>query len=116
MEPPKAERYEITSLSLELAKAFQKRTEGHRLEALFTVCLAFGVRMGEALGLKREDIDFERHKLTLGRALQRQKGKGLVEIPPRSEPGDRCAPKQIIDRYAPRNTGAKSAGSRVQGA
>lgn len=116
-EPPKAERHEIEPFTLEQAKRFLKRIEGHRLEALFTICLAVGLRKGEALGLKWVDLDLIRHKLTVGRALQRQKGKGLVEIPPKSDRGRRVidlpafAVRSLLKHKASQETESIEAGS-----
>jgi integrase len=61
---------------------------GERLEALYSVALALGLRQGEVLGLRWSDIDLEAGSLTVRRALQRIKGKyQLVE--PKSETSKR---------------------------
>jgi integrase len=39
-------------LSPEQARAFLDAAKGERLEALYTVTLSLGLRMGEALGLR----------------------------------------------------------------
>ncbi len=43
-----------------------------------------GLRLGEASGLKWEDLDLAAGKLTVRRALQRQRGKGLVLVEPKT--------------------------------
>jgi integrase len=43
-----------------------------------------GLRLGEALGLRWEDIDFEQDRLQVRRALQRQRGQGLVLVEPKT--------------------------------
>jgi integrase len=58
-------------LSPEQARAFLDAAKGERLEALYTVALSLGLRMGEALGLRWQDIDFERRVLTVNRLLER---------------------------------------------
>ena len=45
--------------------------EGHRLETLFTLALATGMRRGELLGLKWQDIDLTKGKLQVRRVLTR---------------------------------------------
>ena len=50
---------------------FPDAAKGERLEALYTVALSLGLRMGEALGLRWQYIDFERRVLTVNRILER---------------------------------------------
>src|ERR1035438_378816 len=56
--------------------AFLNVLKGHRLEALFSVTLALGLREGEALGLRWQDIDLEAAELHVSYALQRIKRPG----------------------------------------
>ncbi len=72
---PKCESYEPVVLGPSEAKEFIRAAQGHRLEAFFVVALALGLRRGEALGIKWEDIDFEDRTLTIRRTLQRVAGK-----------------------------------------
>ena len=48
---------------------------GERLEALYAVALAAGLRQGEALGLHWSDVDLETGTLTVRQTLQRVAGK-----------------------------------------
>jgi integrase len=62
----------------ELARLFQA-TEDDRFHALWVVLGTLGLRLGEALGLKWDDIDWKRGTLTLQRKLERDRfGKGLI--------------------------------------
>jgi integrase len=79
-EPPKCERFRIEPLSPEQARALLDATKGARLEALYVVALACGLRMGEVLGLRWQDVDLDRAQLTVAGTLQRQKGRGLVLV------------------------------------
>jgi integrase len=67
-------------MSPEQARAFLDLVRGDRLEALYTVALAIGLRQGEALGLQWNDIDLDTGTLSVRHALQRIGGKlQLVE-------------------------------------
>jgi integrase len=41
------------------ARTFLQAVRGDRLEALYAVALAVGLRQGEALGLRWQDVDLE---------------------------------------------------------
>lgn len=56
----------------------------HRLGALFTVALAVGLRHGEALGLRWDDVDLDAGTLTVRHALQRVGGK-LTLVDPKTQ-------------------------------
>lgn len=58
-------------LTPDQAKAFLAAAAGHRLEALFTVALSLGLRLGEALGLMWSDLDLDAGTLTVRRSVQR---------------------------------------------
>jgi Phage integrase family/Trypsin-like peptidase domain len=61
-----------------------KAASKHRLGAMFCVALAVGLRLGEALGLRWEDVDLQNGTLTVRQALQRVEGK-LQFVEPKSE-------------------------------
>jgi integrase len=61
------------------ARTLLRTLQHDRLEALFTVPLAVGLRPGEALGLMWSDIDWERGTLHVSRALQRIEGRLRIE-------------------------------------
>jgi integrase len=75
VKPPKVERKEINPLDREQTKALFEATSGDRLEALYVLAVHTGMREGELLGLKWEDVDFECGVLRLRRALVREGGK-----------------------------------------
>jgi integrase len=78
VESPKCERFRIEPLSPDGAGTLLDMAKGDRLEALYAVALACGLRMGEILGLRWKEVDFENVRMTVSQALQRQKGRGLV--------------------------------------
>jgi len=79
-DAPKVVQREMTALTPDEAKQLLKAVRGDRLEALYTVALALGLRQGEALGLRWQDIDVDARSLTVRYQLQRVDGKpALVE-------------------------------------
>jgi integrase len=75
VRPPRAKRTDVQPLDPGQARTLLQTVQGHRLEALFTVALAIGLRPGEALGLQWQDVDLEAGTLSVRRALQRINGK-----------------------------------------
>lgn len=73
-DPPKSEHHEIQPLSAQQARAFLHAVTGDRLEALFTVAVALGMRQGEILGLHWKDVNLDEGTLFVRYQLQRIKG------------------------------------------
>lgn len=69
------------ALTPEAARRVLEAARGDRLEALYSVALALGLRQGEALGLMWSDIDLDIGTLRVRRASQRipHQGTQLVE-------------------------------------
>src|SRR5205823_12753705 len=57
---------------------------GHRLEAMLTLALTTGMRHGELLSLRWQDIDFGAQSLYVRRTVQRIGGYGYVETEPKT--------------------------------
>ncbi|MBI4504010.1 MAG: site-specific integrase [Chloroflexi bacterium] len=80
VDVPRPERHEIRPLTPEEAQRLLKAVRGDRLEALYTLALYVGLRQGELLGLRWQDVDLERAELRVVQALQRAGGQlRLVE-------------------------------------
>jgi integrase len=77
---PKPTRQAIAPLDLDQSRAFLKVADGHPLGALFSVALACGLRLGEATGLKWDDVDLETGEVQIRQQLQAI-GKRLVLVP-----------------------------------
>lgn len=91
-DPPGARRrLRASPLTLEQARALLTAARGDRLETLYSVALALGLRRGEALGLRWSDIDLEAGTLTVSEQLQRIDGH-LVFCPPKTEESRRTLP------------------------
>lgn len=81
VDPPRVERPEVEPLTPEQARAFLKAIAGDRLEALYSVAVAVGLRRGEALGLRWKDVDLEKGTIRVRGSLQRvDKKLRLVEL------------------------------------
>jgi integrase len=90
--PPRVPRHEIKPLAPEQALTFVDAAKGGRLEALYTVALALGMRRGEILGLRWQDVDLDARKVQVRQAIQRIAGKltddgegGLRAAEPKTE-------------------------------
>ena len=70
---PKQKRNEMRVLSLDEQKALQSAVQDERLGIGIILSLFTGIRLGELLGLKFEDIDFENKTITIRRTLNRLK-------------------------------------------
>jgi len=79
--PPKVERFRVEPLTAEEALAILQVVKPHRLEALYSLLLGSGLRLGEALGLRWEDVDLEQGQLTVRFALQRIDGTHQLAAP-----------------------------------
>ncbi len=74
VDGPRGPRSEVRLVNPSQARQLLEAFRGDRLEALYTVALAVGLRQGEALGLRWQDIDLEARTLTVCVALERAEG------------------------------------------
>jgi integrase len=74
VDGPRVERFEIQPLTPDEARRFLASIKGHRLEALYSVALTLGLRQGEALGLRWQDIDLDLGYIRVNKQLQRPNG------------------------------------------
>lgn len=72
VELPKIKKEDtLEILTINQQKQFLQAIKGHKLEVLFLIALGTGLRLGEILGLKWEDIDFNNSTLSVKRSLKR---------------------------------------------
>jgi integrase len=81
VDGPRVERFEIQPFTSDEARLFLKAVKGDRLEALYSVALTMGLRQGEALGLRWQDIDLELSYLRVSKQLQRIDGQFVLVEP-----------------------------------
>jgi integrase len=68
---PKQTKEDINPWSKEETRTFLEAIKGHRLYALYLVCVALGPRRGEVLGLRWQDVDFQRGTISIMHSLER---------------------------------------------
>jgi integrase len=73
-DPPKVCPPEIQPLSSDEARSLLSAARGDRLEALYVLAVTAGLRIGELLGLRWEDVDLDAGVLRVARTLTRAKG------------------------------------------
>jgi integrase len=80
--PPVPAR-EFQALTPYNARRILNAVKGDRLEALFTVALASGLRQSETLGLRWSDVNMDAGSLSIQRTLQRVNGE-FTFFPPKT--------------------------------
>jgi integrase len=78
VDAPKICKEEVSPLTREEARKLLNTTRGERLEALYVVAVQSGLRQGELLALRWEDVDLEAHTVQVRRTLTRRDGGKLA--------------------------------------
>jgi integrase len=78
VDAPKNHKEEITPLTKEEARKLLEAARGERLEALYVVAVQSGLRQGELLALRWEDVDLGARSLQVCRTVTRDGGKLAV--------------------------------------
>jgi integrase len=86
IRPPRPMKKEITPLSPKQARAFFAAAHEDRFEGLYVLAVHCGLREGELLGLKWDDVDLETGMLRVRRTLS-QPRSGYVFEPPKNGKG-----------------------------
>jgi integrase len=66
VEVPKGKKFEGQALTIDQARVFLGAVAGHRIEPLYRLTLALGLRQGEVINLTWENVDLEQSVLTIG--------------------------------------------------
>ncbi len=91
VSPPRTKGFEIKPLSVDEIHRLLAAARGHYMEALFILALATGMRRGELMGLKWQDISFATGTLQVRRILSRVPtqlkgdGESYVESEPKTQ-------------------------------
>jgi integrase len=89
--PPRPVPYHARVLTTEQAHRLLDAVVGHRLEALYRVALSLGLRHGELLGLRWQDVDLDAGTLRVAMTLLEVRG-GLVLAEPKTPRSHRTLP------------------------
>jgi integrase len=81
IKAPKPKKKEINPLDSDQAKTLLNEVHGDRLEALYILAVHRGLRQGELLGLKWQDVDLEAGILQVRRTLSLTKDGHVFEQP-----------------------------------
>lgn len=89
---PRRAYHEMRVLTIEQAQKLLATAKGHKLETLFVLALATGMRRGEVLALKWQDINLAQGMLQVRRILSRvptklaqETGQHYIEAEPKTE-------------------------------
>ena len=82
-DAPRVAVREVTDLTPDAARSVLQAVRGDRLEALFTVALACGLRQSESLGLRWSDVNVDAGTMSIQRGLQRINGT-FTFFPPKT--------------------------------
>ncbi|MBD0327863.1 MAG: site-specific integrase [Pyrinomonadaceae bacterium] len=86
IKPPRPKKKEITPLNPEQAQVFLAAARGDRFEALYVLAIHCGLREGELLGLKWDDVNLETNMLRVRRTLSETRS-GYIFEPPKNGKG-----------------------------
>ena len=91
-DPPRVTAPELRTLDPVEARHFLDAVRGDRLEALYSVALSLGLRRGEALGLRWQDVDFDTGTVSVRVALELVSGRPPRLVEPKTRQSRRMLP------------------------
>jgi integrase len=96
---PRREKPELHVLTLEQASQLIEAARKERFKVLLTLAVTTGMRQGELLGLKWQDIDWEKRQIQVRRSIARMKGQSIIEIEPKTAGSRRkiALPSFVLD-------------------
>jgi integrase len=86
---PHVERYDAQILTTDQAVKLLEVARGSRIEALLLLALTTGMRRGELLALRWDDVDFDRGVVYVRRTMSWISGYGYKESEPKTKAGRR---------------------------
>jgi integrase len=82
---PRLAQSERQPLTKEQALQLLEAANGNRLECLLTLALATGMRLGELLALRWDDMNLEERTLRVAHTARYASGFGMIESEPKTE-------------------------------
>jgi integrase len=113
VDPPKVRNREIHPLTPEQVQILLAGIRGERLEALCVTAVATGLRQGELLGLRWQDVDLAQGQLVVRQALQRI-DRMPVFVEPKTARSRRTVALPIVAHEVLRSHRAKQLAERLQ--
>jgi integrase len=107
LAPPTGQRREFDTFTAEQVRRFLKAVRGDRLEALYVLAITTGMRQGELLGLRWQDV--ERRRLQLVRQLKTRQSRRAVVL-------SELAVTALVEHRQRQAAGARASGGRLGGA
>lgn len=98
IDAPGTQQNTPTPLTVDQAKRVLAVAAGTSAASRWFAALYLGLRQGEALGLRWQDVDLESGVLSVRTALQRVKGQGLVHVDLKSVKSHRVIPLPNVVR------------------
>ena len=95
--PPRPRKRQLTALTTDHLLELFASTEGHKLHPLWVILGTGGLRVGEALGLAWDDVDFISGRVVIRRALHHEPGKGFMFLAPKTATSMRTV---LVTRFA----------------
>lgn len=89
VRPPRPAPFEARTLSIDETAVLLSVAREDPLEALYVLAATGGLRQGELLALRWEDLDLDAGVMHVQRSIRRQTGQGFVEDEPKTASGRR---------------------------
>jgi integrase len=84
VHPPRKQKREIHPLDAEQVAAFLAAVSCERLEAFFVLAVTTGIREGELLALRWQDVDLDKGMVRIEQSLMVENG-GMLFVEPKTE-------------------------------
>jgi integrase len=85
VDAPAPKKKPMKTLTPEQVRAFLAAIQNDRLYPLYLVAITGGLRQGELIGLRWEDVDLDHFTIRVTQAIQRVRGVGRVVDEPKSD-------------------------------
>jgi integrase len=114
VKPARAPKYEARTFNKDEALRFLDAVSRDPLRPLYVLALTTGMREGELLALKWQDLDLDARRLEVRRSIRRISGAGFVEFEPKSARGRRLVVLSSVAVEALRQHRVTQAEERLQ--
>lgn len=78
---PKPQRKNFTTLTVEQVRKLLREVEGHRFYPIYVIAVMMGLRKGEILGLRWQDVNFDNNTISIENIVYEIKGNLYQGVP-----------------------------------